>query len=76
MALQGHIVYWRYPALRVAYVEEKEEIIGDKTRKVYSSILVKAVGKHDQVTIIFFFILIKWTIVPAILKLRMGVAPY
>ena len=39
----------RYPALRVAYIEEKEEIVGDKPQKVYSSILAKAVGNFDQV---------------------------
>lgn len=39
----------RYPALRVAYIEEKEEIIGDEPKKVYSSILAKAVGTFDQV---------------------------
>ncbi|XP_060187946.1 putative callose synthase 8 isoform X2 [Lycium barbarum] len=43
----------RYPSLRVAYVEEKEEITKgeitpDRTRKVYSSILVKAVNGFDQ----------------------------
>ncbi|KAK3011390.1 hypothetical protein RJ639_012460, partial [Escallonia herrerae] len=38
----------RYPSLRVAYVEEKEEILADKPRKVYSSILVKAVNDLDQ----------------------------
>ncbi|XP_059662797.1 putative callose synthase 8 [Cornus florida] len=38
----------RYPSLRVAYVEEKEEIATDKSRKVYSSILVKAVNGFDQ----------------------------
>ncbi|KAM7498543.1 hypothetical protein LguiA_022957 [Lonicera macranthoides] len=39
----------RYPALRVAYVEVKEEIVAaDKARKVYSSILVKAVNGLDQ----------------------------
>ncbi|MBA0687573.1 hypothetical protein Goari_015098, partial [Gossypium aridum] len=38
----------RYPALRVAYIEEKEEIIGDKPQKVYFSILAKAVGTFDQ----------------------------
>ncbi|KAK3013532.1 hypothetical protein RJ639_008355 [Escallonia herrerae] len=38
----------RYPSLRVAYVEEKEEILVDKPRKVYSSILVKAVNDLDQ----------------------------
>ncbi|KAG0486461.1 hypothetical protein HPP92_008556 [Vanilla planifolia] len=38
----------RYPSLRIAYIEEKEEIVADKTHKVYSSILIKAVNKLDQ----------------------------
>lgn len=38
----------RYPSLRVAYVEEKEEIMADKPHKAYSSILVKAVNGFDQ----------------------------
>ncbi|KAF8408909.1 hypothetical protein HHK36_004979 [Tetracentron sinense] len=38
----------RYPSLRVAYVEEKEEIGTDKPQKVYSSILVKAINELDQ----------------------------
>ncbi|KAI8557989.1 hypothetical protein RHMOL_Rhmol04G0054100 [Rhododendron molle] len=40
----------RYPSLRVAYVEEKEDIVANKPRpqKVYSSILVKAVNRFDQ----------------------------
>uniref|UniRef100_A0A6N2N329 1,3-beta-glucan synthase n=1 Tax=Salix viminalis TaxID=40686 RepID=A0A6N2N329_SALVM len=38
----------RYPSVRVAYVEEIEEIVKDKSQKVYSSILVKAVGGFDQ----------------------------
>ncbi|XP_034679163.1 putative callose synthase 8 isoform X2 [Vitis riparia] len=38
----------RYPSLRVAYVEEKEETLEDKIHKVYSSILVKAVNGYDQ----------------------------
>ncbi|OWM88549.1 hypothetical protein CDL15_Pgr002316 [Punica granatum] len=38
----------RYPSLRVAYVEEKEEIVEGKPQKVYSSILVKAVNDFDQ----------------------------
>ncbi|KAK6134488.1 hypothetical protein DH2020_031770 [Rehmannia glutinosa] len=38
----------RYPSLRVAYVEEKEEIVAEGPRKVYSSILVKAVNGFDQ----------------------------
>ncbi|XP_015581453.2 putative callose synthase 8 isoform X1 [Ricinus communis] len=38
----------RYPSVRVAYVEEKEEIVNDTPRKVYSSVLVKAVNGLDQ----------------------------
>ncbi|KAJ4842397.1 putative callose synthase 8 [Turnera subulata] len=38
----------RYPSVRVAYVEEKEEIVNNKLQKVYSSILVKAVNGLDQ----------------------------
>ncbi|KAJ6894038.1 callose synthase 8 isoform X1 [Populus alba x Populus x berolinensis] len=38
----------RYPSVRVAYVEEKEEIVEGKPQKVYSSILVKAVDDLDQ----------------------------
>ncbi|XP_021773953.1 putative callose synthase 8 [Chenopodium quinoa] len=41
----------RYPALRVAYVEETEETIADESEKakVYSSVLVKGgINGHDQ----------------------------
>ncbi|XP_020251345.1 putative callose synthase 8 isoform X2 [Asparagus officinalis] len=38
----------RYPSLRVAYIEEKEEIVVDKPHKVYSSVLVKAHNNLDQ----------------------------
>ncbi|CAB4277163.1 unnamed protein product [Prunus armeniaca] len=38
----------RYPSLRVAYIEEKEEMVENKPRKVYSSVLVKAVNGFDQ----------------------------
>ncbi|KAI6687102.1 hypothetical protein NL676_023930 [Syzygium grande] len=38
----------RYPSLRVAHIEEKEEIVADKPSKTYSSILVKAVNGFDQ----------------------------
>ncbi|XP_057949634.1 putative callose synthase 8 isoform X1 [Malania oleifera] len=39
----------RYPSLRVAYVEEKEENLAvDNPQKVYASILLKAVGSYDQ----------------------------
>uniref|UniRef100_A0A1D1XCU9 Putative callose synthase 8 n=1 Tax=Anthurium amnicola TaxID=1678845 RepID=A0A1D1XCU9_9ARAE len=37
-----------YPSLRVAYIEEKEEIGKDKPQKVYSSVLVKAINNLDQ----------------------------
>ncbi|XP_074319213.1 putative callose synthase 8 isoform X1 [Silene latifolia] len=39
----------RHPALRVAYVEEREEIIADELQKCYSSVLVKGGAHgHDQ----------------------------
>lgn len=49
VCLKNNLFYCRYPSLRVAYVEEKEEIMANKTQKVYSSILVKAVNGFDQV---------------------------
>ncbi|KAJ7552358.1 hypothetical protein O6H91_06G052300 [Diphasiastrum complanatum] len=36
------------PSLRVAYIDEKEEKEKDKMRKVYYSVLVKAVNNFDQ----------------------------
>ncbi|KAL3651083.1 putative callose synthase 8 [Castilleja foliolosa] len=38
----------KYPSLRVAYVEEKEEIVQNRPPKIYSSILLKAVNGFDQ----------------------------
>ncbi|KAK3152612.1 hypothetical protein QOZ80_2BG0161290 [Eleusine coracana subsp. coracana] len=38
----------RYPALRVAYIEEKEVIVNNRTQKVYSSILIKGENNFDQ----------------------------
>ncbi|KAL5989975.1 hypothetical protein ACLOJK_010870 [Asimina triloba] len=38
----------RYPSLRVAYIEEKEDLTVDKTIKVYSSVLIKAVDRLEQ----------------------------
>ncbi|CAN8259363.1 unnamed protein product [Cochlearia groenlandica] len=38
----------KYPSLRVAYVEGREEIVSDVPKKVYYSILVKAVNGFDQ----------------------------
>lgn len=48
----------RYPSLRVAYVEEREEIVLDMPKKVYYSILVKAVNGFDQVSNAFLQCLI------------------
>ncbi|XP_065623281.1 uncharacterized protein LOC112004925 [Quercus suber] len=39
----------KYPSLRVAHVEDKEEIVSGKPRKVYSSLLVKATNGYEQV---------------------------
>ncbi|XP_010234098.1 putative callose synthase 8 isoform X4 [Brachypodium distachyon] len=38
----------RYPALRVAYIEEKEIIVQNRPHKVYSSVLIKAENNLDQ----------------------------
>ncbi|XP_048538408.1 putative callose synthase 8 isoform X3 [Triticum urartu] len=38
----------RYPALRVAYIEEKEIIVDNMPHKVYSSVLIKAENNLDQ----------------------------
>ncbi|KAJ9537860.1 hypothetical protein OSB04_030593 [Centaurea solstitialis] len=38
----------RYPSLRVAYVEEREEIVENKPLTTYSSVLVKAFNGYDQ----------------------------
>ncbi|XP_040376431.1 putative callose synthase 8 [Oryza brachyantha] len=38
----------RYPALRVAYIEEKEIIVNNRPHKVYSSVLIKAENNLDQ----------------------------
>lgn len=51
-------VVFRYPSLRVAYVEEREEIVSDVPKKVYYSILVKAVNGFDQVSKAFLQYLI------------------
>ncbi|OIV92479.1 hypothetical protein TanjilG_02242 [Lupinus angustifolius] len=39
----------RYPSLRVAYVDEKEEIVPGRAPKVYYSKLVKVVNGYEQV---------------------------
>ncbi|XP_066330034.1 putative callose synthase 8 isoform X2 [Miscanthus floridulus] len=38
----------RYPALKVAYIEEKEVIVNNCPHKVYSSVLIKAENNLDQ----------------------------
>ncbi|XP_062218735.1 putative callose synthase 8 [Phragmites australis] len=38
----------RYPALRVAYIEEKEVIVNNFPHQVYSSVLIKAENNFDQ----------------------------
>lgn len=40
---------YSYPPLRVAYIDEVEEREGGVVKKVYYSVLVKAVENHDQV---------------------------
>lgn len=37
-----------FPSLRVAYIDEVEEREGDKVKKVYYSVLIKAVDNRDQ----------------------------
>ncbi|XP_028751937.1 callose synthase 7 [Neltuma alba] len=36
------------PALRVAYIDEKEEIVDKETQKIYYSVLVKGGDKYDE----------------------------
>lgn len=48
------IILVRYPSLRVAYIEEKDVINSNELQTVYSSILVKAVNKLDQVIFLSF----------------------
>ncbi|CAA2967687.1 callose synthase 7-like isoform X1 [Olea europaea subsp. europaea] len=38
----------QYPSLRVAYIDEKEEMVGGKTEKVYYSVLVKGGVNLDE----------------------------
>jgi callose synthase len=44
---------YRYPSLRVAYIDEKEMREKDKIHKEYYSVLIKAVNGLDEV--VFFF---------------------
>lgn len=38
--------------MRVAYIEEKEVIVKNRTQKVYSSVLIKGENNFDQVMIL------------------------
>ncbi|KAL0884530.1 hypothetical protein Bca101_008511 [Brassica carinata] len=38
----------KYPSLRVAYIDEREEIINDKSQKVFYSVLLKGGNKLDE----------------------------
>ncbi|KAI4385085.1 hypothetical protein MLD38_003147 [Melastoma candidum] len=38
----------KYPSLRVAYIDEREETVNGKSQKVYYSVLVKGVDKLDE----------------------------
>lgn len=40
---------FRYPSLRVAYIDEREETFDGKSKKVYYSVLVKGGEKLDEV---------------------------
>lgn len=39
----------RYPSLRVAYIEDREETENEKSQKVYYSVLVKGGESLDEV---------------------------
>lgn len=40
---------FRYPSLRVAYIDERDEAVNGKSEKVYYSVLVKGGDKLDEV---------------------------
>lgn len=44
---------YRYPSLRVAYIDEREEKVNEKSEKAYYSVLVKGGDKLDEVLIIW-----------------------
>lgn len=39
----------RYPSLRVAYIDEREETVNGKSQKVFYSVLLKGCDKLDEV---------------------------
>ncbi|KAJ8512658.1 hypothetical protein OPV22_003092 [Ensete ventricosum] len=43
-----HNLMLKFPSLRVAYIDEIEEIVGGKPQKIYYSVLVKGIDKHDE----------------------------
>lgn len=49
--MEKWIIPCRYPALRVAYIDETEETKDGKSQKVYYSVLVKGGDKYDEVWI-------------------------
>ena len=46
---------YRYPSLRVAYIDEKEVREKDKIHKEYYSVLIKAVNGLDEVNFFYLF---------------------
>lgn len=54
---------YRYPSLRVAYIDEREDTVNGKQEKFYYSVLVKGgdkldevcIDKHDSDSFFFFF---------------------
>lgn len=45
----SYIRTYRYHSLRVAYIDEREETVHEKSQKVYYSVLVKGGEKLDEV---------------------------
>ena len=41
----------RYPSLRVAYIDEREETVNEKSQKFHYSVLLKGGDKYDEVRI-------------------------
>lgn len=44
------VIIFRYSSLRVAYIDEREETLDGKSKKVYYSVLVKGGDKLDEVS--------------------------
>ena len=43
------LTMYRYPSLRVAYIDTREETINGRTQKVFYSVLLKGGDKLDEV---------------------------